>query len=69
MVFITNILFSLAYVGVTLGKNYINVAYPGYQAYLSSKENKNDKMWLLYFLIVGLLSILEKTLLFPVVWV
>ena len=41
--------------------------YPGYKVIKTSKEGKIEKIWVIYFLIMGLLSVLEGTLLFPII--
>ena len=43
--------------------------YPGYKVMKTAKEDKPEKIWIIYFLIIGLLSVLEGTLLFPVIFV
>ena len=43
--------------------------YPAYKVIKTSKEEKEKKLWIIYFLIIGLLSILEGTLLFPIIFV
>ena len=43
--------------------------YPGYKVIKTSKEGKPEKLWIIYFLIIGLLSVLEGTLLFPVIFI
>ena len=51
-----------------LGK-VILLGYPGYKSLKSAKEGKLDKIWILYFLILGVLFLLENTLLFPIVFI
>ena len=51
-----------------LGK-VILLGYPGYKAIKSAREGKQDKIWILYFLILGVLFLLENTLLFPIVFI
>ena len=36
------------------------------QAYKSIKESKPNKLWILYFFVFGILTLLEGTVLFPV---
>ena len=43
--------------------------YPGYKVIKTAKEGKPEKLWIIYFLIIGLLSILEGTLLFPIIFI
>ena len=59
--------------------------YPGYKVLYPNKENEKDntksqeekdreerlnkKLWIIYFLIVGILSVLEGTLLFPIIFI
>lgn len=43
--------------------------YPAYKVLKTSKEGKTEKLWIIYFLIIGLLSILEGTLLFPIIFI
>ena len=43
------------------------IAVYGYPAYQVSK-NKKDKIWVLYFLILGIFSVLENTALLPIKW-
>ena len=40
--------------------------YPASQALNTIKENKPEKLWILYFLSIGVLSLLETTALVPV---
>ena len=54
--------------GVLLGKA-ILLGYPGYKAVKSAKEGKPEKIWIIYFLLIGLLFLLENTLLFPIIFV
>ena len=61
MSFLLNILFNLAYFVGTIG-------YPGYKVYIDNKEGKTEKIWVLYFLIYGVLSLLEGTALFPIIY-
>ena len=62
MSFLSNILFNLAYFVGTIG-------YPGYKVYIDNKEGKTEKIWVLYFLIYGVLSLLEGTALFPIIYI
>jgi len=48
--------------------NIITKGFPGYQAYLSMQNGKNEKIWLVYFLVLGVFGLLEWTVLVPVVW-
>ena len=45
--------------------------YPGYKVIKSAKDKdpKAQKLWIIYFLIIGLLSVLEGTLLFPIIFI
>jgi len=43
--------------------------YPGYKVLKTAKEGKPEKLWVIYFLIIGLLSVLEGTLLFPIIFI
>ena len=43
--------------------------YPGYKVIKTSKDGKPEKIWIIYFLIIGLLSILESTLLLPIIFI
>ena len=61
MSFLSNILFNLAYFVGTIG-------YPGYIVYKDSKEQKIEKIWIVYFLLYGILSLLEGTALFPIIY-
>lgn len=56
---LTSILFWIVYYGATLG-------YPAYKVYQNQKENKIERIWVLYFLVAGIFAILESTLLLPV---
>ena len=59
MAFISNLSFNLIYYALTVG-------YPALQIVQLQKENKTEKNWVLYFLILGLLTVLEATVLFPI---
>ena len=43
--------------------------YPGYKVIKTAKDGKPEKIWIIYFLIIGLLSVLEGTLLFPIIFI
>lgn len=43
--------------------------YPGYKVIKTAKEGKTEKIWIIYFLIIGLLSVLEGTILFPIIFI
>ena len=43
--------------------------YPGYKVIKTAKEGNTDKIWIIYFLIIGILSVLEGTLLFPIIFI
>ena len=43
--------------------------YPGYKVIKTAKEGKPEKLWIIYFLIIGLMSVLEGTLLFPIIFI
>ena len=59
MSFIVSLVFKLAYFAVTLG-------YPIKEALNSVKNKEPSRLWLSYFLFLGVLSLLEGTVLFPV---
>lgn len=60
MALMTNLVFNLAYAGITL-------LYPGYHI-LFPKDNKSNKLWVMYFFLLGIITLLEGTFLFPIVW-
>ena len=43
--------------------------YPAFQVLKTAKEGKLEKLWIIYFLIIGILSILEGTILFPIIFI
>ena len=43
--------------------------YPAYKVLKTSKEGKQEKLWVIYFLIIGIFSILEGTALFPIIFI
>ena len=43
--------------------------YPGCKVIKTTKEGKPEKLWIIYFLIIGLMSVLEGTLLFPIIFI
>ena len=43
--------------------------YPAYKVLKTAKEGKLEKLWIIYFLIIGILSILEGTILFPIIFI
>ena len=43
--------------------------YPGYKVIKSAKDGKTEKLWIIYFLIIGIMSVLEGTLLFPIIFI
>ena len=47
----------------------ILLGYPGYKAVKSAREGKSEKIWIIYFLILGVLFLLENTILFPIIFV
>ncbi len=59
MAIISNLSFNLIYYALTIG-------YPTLQIIQMEKDKKTEKIWVLYFLILGLLTILEATALFPI---
>ena len=59
MAIISNLSFNLIYYVLTIG-------YPTLQIIQMEKDKKTEKIWVLYFLILGLLTILEATALFPI---
>ena len=52
MAFISNLSFNLIYYTLTVG-------YPALQIVQLQKENKTEKNWVLYFLMLGLVTVLE----------
>ena len=56
------LLFKLVYLTSIYG-------YPAYKVIKAQKDDKVEKIWIIYFLIVGVLSILEGTLLFPIIFI
>lgn len=52
-------IFSLLY-------NFITIGYPSYQIVQMLKQNKTEKIWVAYFLLLGAFTLLESTILFPV---
>ena len=56
------LLFKLVYLTSIYG-------YPAYKVIKAKKDDKVEKIWIIYFLIVGVLSILEGTLLFPIIFI
>ena len=69
MTFLTSLVLNAVYYGITIGNIITNLVYPAYQAHLAYKNNKSERLWLLYFFLFGILSILEGTVLFPVKYV
>ena len=59
MAIISNLSFNLIYYALTIG-------YPTLQIIQMEKDKKTEKIWVLYFLILGVLTILEATALFPI---
>ena len=59
MAIISNLSFNLIYYALTIG-------YPTLQIIQMEKDKKTEQIWVLYFLILGLLTILEATALFPI---
>lgn len=45
----------------------VTIAYPAFKANEALKEGKIQRLWIVYFVIIGLLSLLQYTLLYPVV--
>ncbi len=43
--------------------------YPGYKVIQTAQKNDLQKLWIIYFLIIGLFSILEGTILFPIIYI
>ena len=64
MSFFSNLLFKTIYLAATIG-------YPEFMIHKNKEKNdqKEQKLWLLYFLILGCLNLLEGTLLFPITFV
>ena len=53
----------------TLFQIIIIYGYPGFMAIKTAKEGNINKIWIIYFLIIGLLSIIEGILLFPIIFI
>ena len=49
--------------------NVILIGYPGYKVLSLAKEGKFEKIWIIYFLILGSLFLLENTLLFQIIFI
>ena len=49
-------------------QNGILVAYPAYQLLQNKEDIKEKKLWIMYFFCLGLLAILEGTVLFPIIY-
>ena len=64
MSFFSNLLLKTIHLAATIG-------YPGFMIHKNKEKNdqKEQKLWLLYFLILGCLNLLEGTLLFPITFV
>lgn len=60
MVCVCQLLFKAVYIFLVLG-------YPGYKVYKLDKF-RPDKIYLLYFIILGVFTLLEYTILFPLSW-
>ena len=43
--------------------------YPAYKVFQTTKEGNPQKLWIIYFLIIGLFSIIEGTVLFPLIFI
>ncbi len=43
--------------------------YPAYKVLKTAKDGKQEKLWVIYFLIIGIFSILEGTVLFPIIFI
>ena len=52
-------IFSLIY-------NFIIIGYPSYQIVQMLKQNKTEKIWVAYFLLLGVFTLLESTIIYPV---
>lgn len=61
MAFLTNLIFSLSFQAAQIG-------YPAYQIYQGIKTQKLDKIWVIYFLLLAVVTILEGTILYPIVY-
>ena len=61
MDFITWLIFFLIQNGVLIG-------YPVYQILKNKEDPKEKKLWIMYFFFIGLLGILEGTVLFPIIY-
>ena len=48
---------------------FVVFVYPIYKTFMTIKQHKIEKLWLIYFVIMGLYIILEKTILFPIVFI
>ena len=47
---------------------FVIYGYPGYQVIKTAQKKDLQKIWIIYFLIIGLFSIFEGTLLFPFIF-
>ena len=47
---------------------FIIYGYPGYKVIQTAQKKDLQKLWLIYFLIIGLCSICEETILFPIIF-
>ena len=43
--------------------------YPAYKVTKTSIDGKLEKLWVIYFLVIGIFSLLEGTLLFPIIFI
>ena len=43
--------------------------YPGYKVIITAQKKELQKLWIIYFLIIGLFSVLEGTILFPIIYI
>ena len=57
MAILSNLLFNCAYIAATIG-------YPGFM--IQKTKNNPEKLWVVYFLLFGCLTLLEGTILFPI---
>ena len=48
---------------------FIIYIYPGYKVIQTFQKNDLQKMWIIYFLILGLFTICEQTLLLPIIFI
>ena len=47
---------------------FITYGYPGYKVIKTAQQKDYQKLWIIYFFIIGLCSICEETILFPLIF-